>query len=90
MAIGNSGVQVSKGDGTVSSKISTNGSATVTVGSTDGVYAISGLSDKDTLTIDEKVYTYTANGTTYRLLDDSLVIDNYYGGEDATPTDGQW
>ena len=27
---------------------------------------------------------------TYRLLDDSLVIDNYYGGEDATPTDGQW
>lgn len=26
----------------------------------------------------------------YVLLEDSLVIDGYYGGEDAIPTDGEW
>ena len=32
----------------------------------------------------------TQNEISYVLLEDSLVIDGYYGGEDAVPTDGQW
>ena len=32
----------------------------------------------------------TQQELSYLLLENSLVIDNYYGGEDAIPTDGEW